>query len=105
MAEMHISSEDINGLAQTLEELDLPEGQKALLSAIVALAADAIGAQDPEVIVDVGGIPSIADQFAVAFTPDQAVGVETGTEHGGVVRVGVGRVGVSRTTTILRIGR
>jgi hypothetical protein len=79
MAEQHISQDDINGLAQTLDELNLPDGQKALLSGIVAAAADAIAATQPEVSVEVvDPLPSFHDQFATAFTPGHVENLDAG---------------------------
>jgi hypothetical protein len=71
MAEMQVSHDDIHGLAQTLRQLKLPARQKAFLSAIVALVADAIGDQDPLVAVHIDTAPSFQDQFGASFTPDE----------------------------------
>ena len=90
MAEMQISQDDIHGLAQTLDGLSLPTGQKALLSAIVAVVADAIGEQDPLVAVDVDPVPSFRDQFGAAFTPEQVNELDPGAR--GPVSVKVSRV-------------
>jgi hypothetical protein len=87
MAEIDVSQANIAGLAQALDNLDLPEAQKALLSAIVAIAADAINNQDPQVAVDVDPVPSFHDQFATAFTPDPVNAAAGGGASMRVIRV------------------
>ena len=66
MNETPISWADIEGLAATLDGLYLPPGQRALLSAIVTMAARAIP-EDPSAATG-----SFAEQFAEAFTPGRA---------------------------------
>jgi hypothetical protein len=99
MAEVQISRDDIDGLAHALDELNLPAGQRALLSAIVAVAANAIGDQEEKLlVVDLDPVPSFHDQFATAFTPDQASAA--GAEAAGAVRMDV-----SRAVRMIKIGR
>lgn len=66
MIEVHIRQDDIDTLAQKLDDLDLSPGQRALLSAIVAVAARAGLGQLTE------PVPPFSEQFATAFTPGQA---------------------------------
>jgi hypothetical protein len=70
VAEIQISQDEIDRLAESLDELDLPAEQKTLLFAIVALATEAIVAKGHPVLVEVDQpIPSFKAQFAVAFVP------------------------------------
>lgn len=70
MAEIQISQDEIDSLAEALDELDLPAEKKTLLFAIVALATEAIVAKGHPVLVQVDEpIPSFKAQFAVAFVP------------------------------------
>lgn len=68
MTDISISQADIDGLAQRLNELtsNLPEGQRALLSAILAVAA-----LIPPAEVTASG-EALSGQFAAAFTPEKA---------------------------------
>jgi hypothetical protein len=53
MAEVEISQEDIVGLGDALDGLQLNDGQRALLSAIVAMAADTMASRaEPVAIVE-----------------------------------------------------
>jgi hypothetical protein len=65
--EIHLRYDDVEVLAENLDRLDLPTGQKALLSAIVAVAAEAVAGPDQPVQVKVS--PPFSDQLATAFTP------------------------------------
>jgi hypothetical protein len=67
--ERPINQADIDGLAQTLDGLDLPPGQKALLSAIVGAAAEPIVQMNSVVVPVVNPVPSFREQFAAAFEP------------------------------------
>jgi hypothetical protein len=66
VAEVRISQHDIDTLADKLHNLDLSTDQRALLSAIIAVAARAIVGQltEPD--------PPVDEQFTAAFTPGQA---------------------------------
>jgi hypothetical protein len=66
MTETPITQADIDGLAVALDNLDLPAGQRALLTAIVASAAEVASAGTADVV------PSFRDQFATAFTEGKA---------------------------------
>jgi hypothetical protein len=68
VTDVSISQADIDGLAQSLNTLapTLPDGQRALLSAILAVAAQI----PPAEVTASGG--SFGDQFAAAFTPEKA---------------------------------
>ncbi len=90
MAEIEISQEDIVGLGDALDGLNLPEGQKALLSAIVGLAADVMANRsEPIAIVD-GAQTTVSfhDQFASSFTPGAMAGAEAVS---GPTKVVIGR--------------
>jgi hypothetical protein len=95
MAELHLSHDDVRGLALALDELDLPDPQRALLSAIVALGAAAIDQANQSFVVDVDPVPSFHAQFASAFTPERVEPTEAGASS----------VKVDRMTKLLRIGR
>jgi hypothetical protein len=101
MPDVQISPDDINNLARKLQNLSLDEHERAVLMAVIALAAEAIGNSGPlrsvqrpdpptRVAVQTSGqLPSIADLFVHAFTPGL---VGTGTEDpGDVVLVKIGR--------------
>lgn len=62
MTELTITPKDITGLAAALDGLDLPERQKALLSALVAMAPNVVTVEITE------PIPSFQEQFAAAFS-------------------------------------
>ncbi|MFC6022086.1 hypothetical protein ACFP2T_38730 [Plantactinospora solaniradicis] len=107
MAEIPISQEEIHSLGQQLDEIT-GDSARALLSGIIALAAQAIqgGETDypaapivvhgsdlePPVVVEVQHpLPSFQEQIAQAFTPgviDEPTGIEIGHVDG--VRVGHG---------------
>ena len=91
MAEIEISQEDIIGLGDALDALALPEGQKALLSAIIALAADTMASRSaPVAIVDgADTTTSFHDQFAFSFTPGALSGLESAP--GGPTKVVIGQ--------------
>jgi hypothetical protein len=63
---IEVSQEDIDTLAQKLDDLVLSASQRALLSAIVAVAARAGLEQLTE------PVSPFSEQFAAAFTPGQA---------------------------------
>jgi hypothetical protein len=105
MADVPISQEEIDNLAQQLEGIT-GDNERALLSGIVAVAAQAIrGAgtdgpaeslvtptadQDQPVVVRLHQpLPSFRDQIAQAFTPgalDEPAGIKKGQVMG--VRIG-----------------
>ncbi|MEV6301968.1 hypothetical protein AB0M02_21320 [Actinoplanes sp. NPDC051861] len=95
MAELRISDDDILGLAQALDGLQLPDTQRALLSAIVALGAAAIDEASPSLVVDVDPVPSFSEQFAGAFTPGQIPAADAPPSG----------VRADRVTRLMRIGR
>jgi hypothetical protein len=64
--EAQVSQGDIESLAQKLDGLVLSPGQRALLSAIVAVAARAGLEQLTQ------PVSPFSEQFAAAFTPGQA---------------------------------
>jgi hypothetical protein len=83
MTEVHVSRDDIEALAQTVDTAALSEGSKALLSAIVAAIHDVVVSDDePVVTVSVDVVTELQDEFATAFTADpvhaaaSAVGVK-----------------------------
>jgi hypothetical protein len=97
MSAIEISQEDIVGLGDALDGLHLPEGQKALLAAIVAVAAETMASRS-EAVAIVDGAESTAsfhDQFAFSFAPGALAGLEAST--GGPTKVVIGRA--------LKIGR
>ena len=71
MTNIEISHDDITGLAAKLDALHLSEGQKALLSAIVTMAAHTMTSEAEPGAVVTGTDPtkSFQDQFAASFTP------------------------------------
>ena len=71
MTSIEISHADITGLADKLDALDLSEGQRALLSAIVTMADHAMAstAEPGAVVAGTDPTKSFRDQFAVSFTP------------------------------------
>ena len=87
MAELEISQEDIVGLGDALDGLQLPEGQKALLLAIVALATETMASRsEPIAIVDgADTTASFHDQFALSFTPGALAGLNASA--GGLTKV------------------
>ncbi|GIH06071.1 hypothetical protein Rhe02_41380 [Rhizocola hellebori] len=79
MSSIEISQADITGLADALDGLRLNGGQKALLSAIVTVAANAMANKaEPGAVVE-GTDPTMSfhDQFATAFTPGTVEGAGT----------------------------
>jgi hypothetical protein len=75
MTELHVSREDIEALAQTVDTTTLPERTKAVLSAIVsAFGAVVDDDSDPaatlQVTVRIG--TDLEEEFATAFTADSA---------------------------------
>ncbi|MEU4420227.1 hypothetical protein AB0F81_06345 [Actinoplanes sp. NPDC024001] len=95
MAEVQISDDDVRGLAEALDRLELPDAQRALLTAIVALGTAAIDQANESLVVDVDPVPSFHAQFAGAFTPERFESAEA-------VASGVK---VDRVTRLMRIGR
>jgi hypothetical protein len=91
MAEIEISEADIVAVGDALDGLPLPEGQKALLSAIVALAAETMATRSkPIAIVDgADTTTTFHDQFALSFTPGALEGLEASA--GGPTKVVIGR--------------
>jgi hypothetical protein len=63
MAEVTITEEDVAGLAAALDQLVLPEPQKALLSALMAMApkVKSVEIEEP--------VPAFQEQFAAAYSP------------------------------------
>jgi hypothetical protein len=71
MTEVHVSRDDIEALAQTVDTAILSEASKALLSAIVAAIRDVvINDEEPVVNVTVDVVTELQDEFATAFTAD-----------------------------------
>ena len=96
MIEVEISSEDVAGLAATLDELDLPQPQRILLSGLLALAAEAVNRGEKTATVEVvEPVPTFADQFASAFTPGLMQSLDTG---------GTGAVSFTQSSKITRLG-
>jgi hypothetical protein len=62
MTEVTITEEDVAGLAAALDQLDLPERQRALLSVLMGMAPKVTSVE----IVDT--VPSFSEQFASAFS-------------------------------------
>lgn len=88
MAETPISQADIDGLAGTLDGLNLSIGQRALLAAIVRAAAEPI-VEKTTLDVEVGDpVPSFRVQFANAFKPGTVIRLDPGS---GVLRFKIGR--------------
>ena len=86
MPEMHITLEEVHGLADKLDGFELTENERALLSGIFTLASDMI-ARAPEVsakplvtryegdretvrVETETPLPSLGDQFRDAFSPE-----------------------------------
>jgi hypothetical protein len=69
MTEIQINQADIDGLARKLDSLAPPltAREKALLSALVTMAARKVG-----VPVQPPPLPTFHEQFASAFTPGKA---------------------------------
>lgn len=63
MAEVIITEDDIAGLAAALDELELTKGQRALLSALLAMAPKVASVEIAE------PVPLFQEQFAAAFSP------------------------------------
>lgn len=96
MSEVVISSEDVAGLAATLDELNLPEPQRILLSGLLALAAEAVNRGEKTATVEVvEPVPTFADQFATAFTPGAVASLDAG---------GTGAVSFTQSSKITRSG-
>jgi hypothetical protein len=95
MAEMQISRRDIDSLADKLARLEpeLTPPERALLLFMLGVAADSISRSDageyagalvsatndqsvPVVVAMPGSVPSIEEEFAKAFTPAAAEGVQ-----------------------------
>ncbi len=95
MAEMQISRRDIDSLADKLAGLEpeLTPPERALLLFMLGVAADSINRSDageyagalvsatndqsvPVVVAMTGSVPSIQEEFAKAFTPAAAGGVQ-----------------------------
>jgi hypothetical protein len=62
MAEVTITKEDIAGLVAALDRLDLPERQKALLIALIAMAPKVSTVEIED------SLPSFREQFAAAYS-------------------------------------
>jgi hypothetical protein len=94
MTEVHISRDDIDALAQTVDTTTLPQAPKALLSAIVAairdVVHDVVQDQEPVVTVTVDIVTALQDEFATAFTPDP---VQASAAAGDGVKVTVMKIG------------
>src|SRR3712207_4305876 len=83
MAELRITQTDIDNLAGKLDGLDLPPGEKALLTALVTVAAETLGLtgrtrpavagfpqRRTELAVEATDpIPAFREQFSTAFHP------------------------------------
>jgi hypothetical protein len=96
MGEVVISSEDVAGLAVKLDELNLPDPQRILLSALVALAAEAVSKGEKTATVEVvEPVPTFADQFATAFTPGAVESLDAG---------GTAAVSFTQSSKITRLG-
>ncbi|MFI5709648.1 hypothetical protein [Kribbella sp. NPDC051620] len=94
MAEITVSADDVAGLVTTLDQLNLPEPQRVLLSGLLALALEVIGNGEPTATVEVAEpLPSFADQFATAFTPGTMARLDTG---------GTGAVSFTKSSKITR---
>lgn len=72
MTEVHVSRDDIEALAQAVDNTTtLSEAPKALLSAILAAISDVVvNDEEPVVIVTVDVVTETQDEFATAFTAD-----------------------------------
>jgi hypothetical protein len=98
MADVPITSEEIDNLAQQLERIS-GDNERALLSGIVAVAAQAIrdagtegsteslvlpdADQDPPVVVQLRyPLGSLRDQIAQAFAPGAIDDIDTGPVEG-----------------------
>lgn len=69
MPEIEITKRDVEALADTLDQLALPEEQRAFLTAVVAVARDAVAGRQSPVTVEVAGpVESFRAQFETAFT-------------------------------------
>ena len=97
MAETEFSQADIDNLGAKLEQLDLSETERALLSALLALATDRAGLSNAERVTTAPGgdnsvvvhddLPDIRTQLAEAFSP----GVRA--EEWRAIRVSIGPPG------------
>ncbi|GAA3593959.1 hypothetical protein [Kribbella ginsengisoli] len=94
MAEIIVSAEDVAELVTTLDELNLPEPQRVLLSGLLGLAAEVINNGERTAAVEVTEpVPSFADQFATAFTPGVVRSLDAG---------GTGAVSFTQSSKITR---
>ncbi|MEV6413031.1 hypothetical protein [Kribbella sp. NPDC051718] len=94
MVEVTVSADDVAGLVTTLDELNLPEPQRVLLSGLLALAAEVINKGERTATVEVAEpVPSFADQFATAFTPGVVRSLDAG---------GTGAVSFTQSSKITR---
>jgi hypothetical protein len=67
MEQVQIGQDDIDSLAERLDQAGLSEKEKLLLSAIITMASKVV-----EVEIPITEVPSFKDQFDAAFTPSHA---------------------------------
>lgn len=81
MSAIEITNAEIAGLAVALDGLTLTDGQRALLSAIVTMAAHAMSDKSDAVTIVDGPETAVSfqDQFAASFTPGTSVASGTDT--------------------------